>query len=368
MKVLVANLESCGVNYQTDYIIDELEQYFEFTKDFKEADFIVMLGGCCCTAQQLNSTIKFINYILDNKKENTKTYLIGCITKGFKNVPELKKIEEYLKSNIDFVIGYYESNKLLNLIKENKLNSEINTDYGICMYNQNEADIFIQNGCTNACSFCKTNYLNCSLKDMPMERIKEIIDSLNKDGIKKIQLRGLNLSQYGLDLYKEYKLMELCEYIEGKSGIEQVILSNFAFSDAIRGNFQERLKYLEKTSMINSSLESGSNRILNLMKKGFTSEEILQFYDQVNSIYGKKFRLNIVSGFPTETVDDCLKTIEVIDYINPQLVNINTYLDSEFVQSHNYSQLTSSEIRQHTKIYSKILKNHSIRYKINGAN
>lgn len=104
------------------------------------------------------------------------------------------------------------------------------------------------------------------------------------------------------------------------------------------------------------------------MDKWFTQEEFLSFYNKVNSIYKKQFLLNIISGFPTETSQDCYETLDVLKRIRPQLVNINTYLDSPFVPSHNFEQLSEQEIKNHAKIYSKELRNSFISYQINGGN
>lgn len=368
MKILITDLGSCGVNYQNEYIIEKLENHFEFTNNLQDANIILMLGSCCCTEIQLNNTLSYIEYILENKNNNSKTYLTGCITRNFKNIPNLKKIEEYLHQNIDYVIKHYEPNKLLKQICKDAFNSLDNSSYGMCNYDESGANLFIQNGCTNNCTFCKNNYLNCDLIDAPIEKVKKAIDRLNEEKIKKIELRGLNISQYGLYSHNEYKLIEICEYIENKSNIESIMLSGFAFNDAIRNDFANKLKYLEKLNEINGSLESGSNRILKLMNKGYTKEEFLDFYYKLSSIHPKEFFLNIISGFPTEKINDCLETIEVLKAVNPKLVNINTYLDSEYVPSHNLKKLTTSELRTHTKVYSKILKNNSINYKINGAN
>lgn len=368
MKLLVADLGTCAVNYQKEYIIEELKKHFQFTKNIEEAEIVLMLGSCCCTEVQLKNTLSLINYFLENKQDNAKTYLTGCITRNFKDIPKLKKVEYYLKENIDYIISHYKPNELLKLICENTFKDLEEDSYGLADADEESASLLIQNGCLNNCTFCKSNYLNCNLIDTPLDRVKRAIDKLDESKIKKVELRGLNISQYGLGLYHDYKLIELCEYIEGKSNIEKIELSNFAFSDAIKNNFVNRLKHLEKLSTINGSLESGSNRILKLMNKGFTKEEFLDFYYQLSSIYKKDYFLNIISGFPTETIDDCLETINVLKEINPKLVNINTYLDSEFIPSHNLENLTQSEIRVHTKIYSKVLKNNSIKYVINGAN
>ena len=369
MKILVADLGACGVNYQVQYLTDELSENFELTNDFKSADVIVMIGGCCCTESNLKNSLNFINYILENKKYEAITYLTGCIVRPFKDIPELQSIQRYLKDNIDYIVDYYNLNQLLKLINDDITLSNDADSYGMYYWNgRDAASFFIQNGCSHKCSFCKTNYLNFNLKDAPFENIIEKINSIDKNGIKKVELRGLNLSQYGLDMYHDYRLMDICEYIEEKTNVKSITLSGFGFSDAINAGFADRMKYFKKKYIINGSLESGSNRILELMNKGFTQEEFLRFYSEVNSIYRKDFYLNIISGFPTETVDDCHETIEVLKQVRPKIVNINTYLDSEFIPSHNLEQLSDKEISKHTKIYMKGLRNSFIRYKVNGGN
>jgi len=369
MKLAFFDLNSCGVNYQTQYIYQSLYSHFEYTKDLHDADIIVMLGGCCCTEDAFQYTLRCIDYVLESKKSTATTLLCGCITRGLKNSSELEGVNNFIHNNIDYVFDHYNYNELIKKVLDYKnITPTLDDNYGMTLVDKDFADLFIQNGCTHNCTFCKANYLNCRLIDAPLNEIKEQIDSLDEDNVNIVQLRGLNLSQYGLDLYHEYKLMEVCEYIENKKNIETVILSNFAFQDAIKAKFAERLKYLEKTSIITGSLESGSNRLLKLMNKGFTKEEFLEFYYKINTLYRKTYRLNIISGFPTETTQECLETLELLKLINPSLVHINTYLDSKYIPSHNLEQLPYPEIRNHTRIYKRILKNNKIPYIINSAN
>lgn len=368
MKLMIVELQSCGVNYQNDYISESLKKNYELTKNFKEADSIVMLGGCCCSDDNMYTTLMQINYILDNKKEDAVTYLAGCITRGFKNVDEFEELEKDIKGKINFVVKHYKSNELLELINKQSQESkkiDLTEGYGICEYNKTKANIYLQNGCTHNCSFCKSNYLKCDLIDMPMEKVKRYIDEINDEKIKNIQLIGLNLSQYGLGLYGEHRLMEICEYIEEKRNIKHVELGGLAFSDAIKFNFAEKLKYLRKIDLICASLESGSDRLLQLMNKGFTMKEFFSFYNEINSIEKKKFYLSIISGFPTETLDDCLETIKVLKQVRPKIVNINTFLDSTYVPSHQLELLDEKEIKEHTKIYTKALRRNNIKNIVN---
>lgn len=365
MKLMIAKLYACGVNYQSDYIENILVKNYELTTNIKEADAIVMLGGCCCSDDNLYGTIMQIEYILSHKKENAVTYLTGCITRGFKKIEEFKEIERFLQDKIDFVVEHYNPNELLKLVNKQTKNFSTTEGYGICEYNKFQANIYLQNGCTHNCSFCKSNYLNCELIDMPMEKLKRFIDEIDDEKVKFIQLRGLNLSQYGLGLYGRPRLIEICEYIEEKKNIKHVELGGLAFSDAIKFDFAKKLKYLKKVDLINSSLESGSDRLLQLMNKGFTMEEFWNFYSEINSINKKKFYLSIISGFPTETLDECLETVKVLKQIRPKLVNINTFLNSTYVPSHQLEQLNEEEIKEHTKVYTKELKKSLVRHIVN---
>ena len=365
MKVLIVKLYGCGVNYQINYLSELIDKNFETTKDFKEADAIVMLGGCCCTEHDVYNTAKYINYVLEQKRDDATTYITGCITKGFKDIPIYQNLEREMHEILDFVIKPADCNHLLDLLKQQaNLNFECETTigYGISEFDKIQASIYLQTGCTHNCSFCKSNYLNCELTDMPMEKVKRYIDEFDEQKVRYIQLRGLNICQYGLGLYGRYRLMEICEYVEAKPNIRHLELGGFAFSDAIRMGFADQLKYLTKTDLINGSLESGSDRLLHLMNKGFTMEAFWEFYHQINSQKKKDFYYSIISGFPTETLEDCAATIEVFKKTKPKLVNINEYVDSPHVPSHNLEQLSDEEIAQHTKVYKKALRRNFTKY------
>ena len=118
MKLMIVKLHSCGVNYQNDYIGDCLEKNYKLTNNFDEADTIVMLGGCCCSDENIYATLMQINYVLSKKRENAVTYLTGCITRGFKNVEEFKELEKNMKDSIDFVIEHYNPNELQKQFKK----------------------------------------------------------------------------------------------------------------------------------------------------------------------------------------------------------------------------------------------------------
>lgn len=182
------------------------------------------------------------------------------------------------------------------------------------------------------------------------------MDVLNEENYSKVLLKATNICQYGLDNYHEYMLPEIIAYLEGKENIRNVALVGFSFSDAIKNNFDEVLRTSRKITEISGVLESGSNRLLEMIRKGFTSEEIIEFVKKIREIYFKQLRITIISGFPTETLIDVSKTLEVLKQLNPGIVDICRYISSSFVDSSKFLRLLPEEIQEHTRIYSRVLK------------
>lgn len=366
MKIFIGKEFSCSFNYQSHIIINELAEHFKITTDVTDADIIVFPATCSGSEYHILSTLNYINSILKDKKNGAKVYLTGCITRKFNNHPRLLEVEKWLKENIDFIIPQNQPYLLLKLISENYFgNNDIN-DFGMIEpHTKDKASIYISNGCRNNCSFCKVTFQKYPLKSVNINELKEGIDYLNEEKISQIWLQGTNICQYGLDIYHEYMLPEIINYLEAKENIKQVTLVGFAFKDAIRNNFQKSLKNSTKVTKLCGSLESGSNRLLEMMRKGFTSEEIIQFVKTIRQNNHKDLRLNIISGFPTENIEDIKRTLTVLKELKPLVVDICRYTNSQFVDSNQFQQLSPTDIQTHTRIYSRALKKENIKITLN---
>ncbi len=358
---------TCSLNYQYNLIYHELSNFFEITDNVSDADVIVFPATCCCTQYNLLKTLEYISNVLKVKKSSAKTYLTGCITRNFKENDFLKKVTEWLRENIDFVIPQNQPYLLLKLISNESFGSIDINEFGAVEGNFNSsANIYISNGCLNNCSFCKNTFQHYPLKSVDFTELKETIDILDSRKFSQIFLKGTNICQYGLDIYHDYKLPEVISYIEKKENIKEVVLTGFAFKDAIQNGFQSCLTDSHKVVEICGSLESGSDRLLNLIRKGFTSEEIIDFVQNIRKRNYKNLYLNIIAGFPTETLDDVRMTLDVLGHLKPYSVDICRYTNSKFVDSNQYEQLSPSVIQNHTRIYSKVLQRRNIKSDIVG--
>lgn len=367
MKIFIGKNISCTLNYQYEYIYIQLASNFEITENVEDADKIVFVGTCTTTEFHILDTLKYINKILERKKDGAKTYLTGCITRKFIDNENLNFVKDYLRNNIDYIIPHNNPNELLKLVSQETFKNEARDDFGYYNTYQNISKLYISNGCLNRCSFCKLTFQDYPLKSVKLDEVKNAIDCINKKGIKNVNILGTNISQYGLDLYNKYMLPEVIEYLEAKNSIKNVSLIGFSFKDAIKGNFKYSLKDSTKIKILSGSLESGSDRILKLINKGFFSQEIIDFYYYINQIHEKKLHLNIIAGFPTETLEDIKITLEVLKRLNPYHVDICRYTNSSFTDSNNFEKLNIDQIQNNARIYSKVLTNREVSNRINGS-
>ena len=367
MKIFLGKENGCSLNYQHNLIYDNLTDNFEITKDVSEADIIVIAETCACTQYNIQYTLNYIDYILKNKKASAKTYLTGCITRSFKNNAHLLNVEKWLKKNIDYIIPQNQPYLLLKLISEDLFGKEDINNFGITYeYPDSSSVIYISNGCLNNCSFCKLTFQKYPLKSVDINALKETIDHLNEEKCSQILLKGTNICQYGLDLYHEYMLPEVISYIDKKENIKEIILVGFSFKDAIKNDFQRVLGDSHKVVEISGSLESGSDRLLELIRKGFTSEEIINFVKNIRRTNYTNLYLNIIAGFPTETLEDVKRTLEVLKELDPFRVGICRYANSKFVDSSRYEQLSPSEIQEHARIYARTLQRRNVKVEVVG--
>lgn len=366
MKIFIGKKYSCELNYQHDYILKSLYAKYEITEKVSEADIIIFASSCSFTERVILEEIAYFSDCISKKKKGAQVYLTGCLTREFKNPSLSQNIQDWLKNNIDYLIPQNTPNLLLQKI-DSSFNNLKTDDFGY-VTGSNISDlavIYIGNGCRCNCAFCKVSYQYYPLKSVKIEEIKDAIDEVNEYNYSYLSVRATNLSQCGLDLYEKPILPEIIDYIESKDKILQYELIGFSYRDAIKYHFEDCLSKSRKLDYISGSLESGSPRLLEMIRKGFTPEEIINFIKKINRYRHINLDLNIIAGLPTETLEDIKETLEVLKQINPYCVSISDYISSKYLTYLNsFPQLTDREIANHRNIYNEILTRRKVRTRI----
>jgi len=332
-NIFVGGAGTCGVHnerYMIDLVISKSFEY-GITDDFREADLIVIIDTCMATDDNTLESFNYLKKVLKEKRYDAEVVVSGCLVKGIK----FKYSQEYidiLKQVIcvdsDRIIEYVTGKIKPNLNKE--ILDRLDVPYTI---EDNKIYISPVSGCLNNCSFCKSNYMNFSLNSIPYEKIERFSKWLDgyRTYLNYIDISSSNLSLYGVDLYGEQRSHEVIKILTSSESIK------FANIGALINFYPELIDEILNNSKIKSiftSIESGSDRIYNLMNRPISLDKLKEIIrlirkERPDIIINTEF----ISGYPTETKDDLKKTIDLVYELDINPIFIHPYKNSQCIPS-----------------------------------
>ena len=187
------------------------------------------------------------------------------------------------------------------------------------------AFVTIQIGCNNSCTFCIVpSVRGVEISRRPSDIINEI-KNLSKEGVKEITLLGQNVNSYGRDLMIDNKrspyFTQLLYKIHEIDGIERI-----RFTSPHPKDFKEEtliaVSELPKiANQIHIPLQSGSDKILSSMHRGYNQKKYLSKIDMIkNIIPDVSLSSDVIVGFPGEDDADFDETMKVVDYAEFDLI------------------------------------------------
>lgn len=178
------------------------------------------------------------------------------------------------------------------------------------------ASIPITYGCNNFCTYCIVPYVRGRERSVPMPQILDEVKGFVEKGYKEIMLLGQNVNSYGNDLETGENfatlLEEICK-IDGEFLVRFVSPHPKDFGDDVIDAIARNEKVAR---CLHLPLQSGSSRILKLMNRKYTKEQYIELAEKIKSrIPGVALTADIIVGFPHETEEDFLDTLDVVDKI-----------------------------------------------------
>lgn len=240
--------------------------------------------------------------------------------------------EELVEAGIaDMVIGPYQSpdiGRLLRLHLEDRasrsfLSQDISDFSGRIkhdLYKVNDTPewhkwVTITHGCENYCSYCIVPAVRGRLISFPSGRILDHIRALADGGIREITLLGQNVNQFGSDSgdIPFYRLLEATAGIDGIERINFITSHPKDFSDDILLVIRDNPNI---SRSIHLPLQSGSDRILGLMNRGYTMPDYLAIIGKIRNILDRSsISTDLIVGFPGESGDEFKDTLRAVETI-----------------------------------------------------
>ncbi|GIK20682.1 MAG: tRNA-2-methylthio-N(6)-dimethylallyladenosine synthase [Ignavibacteriota bacterium] len=307
----------CQMNVaDTEIVLGILKkQGYKVTDKPENAD-VVLLNTCSVrdnAEQRIYGRIGNLK-TLKYSKPGLVLGILGCMAERLKkDLIENKKV-------VDLVVGPDEYRRLPEYI-----DTAFNGDKGIGVklsrtetYDDIEpyredglsAWISVMRGCDKFCTFCVVPFTRGRERSRSLTSIITEIEDLSKRGFKDVSLLGQNVNSYLDDKNDFADLLAAAAKVDPAMRIRFTTSHPQDISDKLLNTIAE---YPNLCSYIHLPVQSGSNRILELMNRTYTVEHYLNIIEKAKKIIpGVSFSTDIISGFPTETWEDHLATIEVI--------------------------------------------------------
>ncbi len=320
-KTFFVKTYGCQMNEHDSENIEGLLESIGFTKntDMESAD-IIILNTCSIRENAHNKAFGMLGRIKHIKEERPDIILgvCGCMAQEEVVVDEILKKHKH----VNFVFGTHNLYDLPRMIYENtkktnvcvySVEGDVIENIPVKRVNNFKAYVNIIYGCDKFCTYCIVPYTRGKQRSRKMEDILEEVNKLKEDGYKEVTLLGQNVNAYGKDLEYGYDLSDLLiKVAETKIDRVRFITSHpWDFTDKmidVIKNYPNIMPY------VHLPLQSGSDRILKLMGRRYTSDDYKKLFNKLKTIPGISITTDIIVGFPSEDEDDFNKTLDMVNY------------------------------------------------------
>ena len=324
MKVRAVTL-GCKVNaYESEYILSEFRKKgYEITDGISD---IYIINTCSVTNMSDSKSRKVINKII---RENSDGIIVvmGCMIEAHK---------DYENNNVNIIIGNKDKKRVVEIVeeylktKENKkilyddFDSSFEDMFIEKMQSHTRAYVKIQDGCENFCSYCIIPYTRGRQRSKKKETVLKEIKTLVQNGYQEVVLTGIHTGHYGSDIETSFPelLTEICKI----DGLKRLRISSIEITE-LNDDFLDVLKENKKiVSHLHIPLQAGSDSVLKNMNRKYLTN---YFYDKIKTIRSIRpdisITTDIIVGFPGETEENFLETLEFVKRIKFTKIHVFPY-------------------------------------------
>jgi tRNA-2-methylthio-N6-dimethylallyladenosine synthase len=317
-KKLYVETYGCQMNYaDTEIVNGIMDRYgYSTTADINDAN-IILLNTCSIREHAETKIYQRLSELKRYKNSNRllKIGVIGCMAE------RLKRDLMHKYKLVDLIVGPDEYKKIPYLLENLDESGEkgiavrlsrVET-YDDIMPLRKEgisAWLSVMRGCDKFCSFCVVPYTRGRERSRSLENVVTEVKQLWKEGFKDVTLLGQNVNSYRSGEFDFANLL----IASAKAAPEMRIRFITSHPQDLSLKLIEAIaSYENLCKYIHLPIQSGSNRVLELMKRNYTVEHYLSLVEQTRKIIPDvSFSTDIISGFPTETEDEHKMTLDVM--------------------------------------------------------
>ena len=209
----------------------------------------------------------------------------------------------------------------------------------------------IASGCMSECTFCQTKLAKGDLTSYRLGDIVRQVQTEIKEGCREVWLTSTDNGCYGLDIGTDLPTLVNTVSEIPENFMIRVGMMNPMYMPRIKEKLIESYDNDKVFKFLHIPVQSGSNKVLNDMKRGHTSETFREIVKKVKERF-ENFTIStdIIVGFPSETEEDFQKTLAMLDETKPDVVNLSKYSARPGTDAAGLKQLDATEVKRRSKI------------------
>ncbi|MEA3497506.1 MAG: tRNA (N6-isopentenyl adenosine(37)-C2)-methylthiotransferase MiaB [Campylobacterota bacterium] len=320
-KKLFIETLGCSMNVRdTEHIIAELKKYedYDTTETMEDADLII-INTCSVREKPVAKLFSELGNFNKKKKDGAKIGVCGCTASHLGE--SIIKRAPY----VDFVVGARNVSKISFAVNNPKTveididNDETTYEFADFRKSIYRSSVNISLGCDKSCTFCIVPATRGDEISIPWEIIINEIKKSVDQGAKEIFLLGQNVNNYGTNFSDGREKLTFTKLLQDISKIENLERIRFTsphplhMDDEFIEEFASNPKICKQ---IHVPLQAGSTKVLKDMKRGYTKEWFLNRCEKIRKLVPNvRISTDIIVGFPGETDEEFLDTIDVIEKV-----------------------------------------------------
>jgi tRNA-2-methylthio-N6-dimethylallyladenosine synthase len=327
MKKVYVRTFGCQMNeYDSDKMVDVLRANdgYERTEDVKEAD-LILFNTCSVLEKAQEKVFSDLGRVRHLKEANPNVMIGvgGCVAS------QEGKVIISRAPYVDIVFGPQTIHRLPSLLKERRKVGKAQVDISFPevekfdnlptpITTSQSAMVSIMEGCSKYCTFCVVPYTRGEEISRPFQDVLVEVATLAAQGVKEITLLGQNVNAYRYEQESEViEFATLLDHVSDIPGLERIRFSTShpkEFSAALIASYRKLPKLVDHVHL---PVQSGSNKILEAMKRGYTREEYLNIIKDLKAARGSvSISSDFIVGFPGETDADFEDTMSLVDEVD----------------------------------------------------
>ena len=315
----------CQMNSRdSEKLAGVLERIGYVDTEDENADFVIY--NTCTVRENANQRVYGrLGYLHSLKKKNPHMMiaLCGCMMQEPQVVEKLKKSYSF----VNLIFGTHNIYKFAELVVSALLSDrmvidiwkdtdKIVEDLPVERKYPFKSGVNIMFGCNNFCSYCIVPYVRGRERSRNPKDIIREIERLVADGVVEVMLLGQNVNSYGKNLEEPMTFAQLLQEVEKIEGLRRIRFMTSHPKD-LSDELIEVMKNSKKICRhIHLPLQSGSSRILKLMNRRYDKEKYLDLVRKIREAMPDiSLTTDIIVGFPGETEEDFLETMDVVEKV-----------------------------------------------------